>query len=538
VSSWNYAEVWRQLAEIQGDAVAIEQGSRSVSWREFDQASRSLASWMRQQGVADEAKVALYLHNCPEYLVGFAAALFNKSIPVNTNYRYGVDELVYLFENADAEVLIFHGTFTSVVDSLRTELPQLRHYLFVDDHTAPCPSWATPFDDAASTPIGELPQLSGDDMIFLYTGGTTGMPKGVMWRQDDLFARLNSGGFRRFDEESNAQVLAEVVLSDGPGYSVLPACPLMHGTGLFTAINALGGGGRVVLLPSRHFSADELALVIDDHDVNVVVIVGDPFARPLLRCLEANPDRYSLKSVFAFLSSGAMWSEEIKRGLLNFQPEMMLVDAFSSSEALGMGSSVSSGQAMEQTARFTLGADVRVISDAGTDVAAGSQEIGRLILGGRIPLGYYKDEAKSAATFQVVNGVRYSVPGDMAMVNSDGTIHLLGRGSQCINTAGEKVFPEEVEETLKTHPAVADACVVGVADQEYGQRIVAAVELHPGRHADEVELIAHVKTRLASYKAPRAIRTVDSIGRAVNGKMDYARHQSEAAQWDHERTVR
>ncbi len=531
MSSWNYAEVWRALAHVQGDAVAIEQGPRSVSWSEFDQSSRAVATWMNERAVAPGAKVALYLHNSPEYLIGFAAALFNKSIPVNTNYRYGVDELVYLFDNADAEVLIFHGSFLSVVEALRPQLPGLRHFLFVDDATEPCPSWATPFEEATATTIGELPELSGDDMIFLYTGGTTGMPKGVMWRQDDLFARLNSGGFRRFDEESHAQAVAELVRSDGPGYSVLPACPLMHGTGLFTAINALGGGGRVVLLPSRHFSADELARVIDDHEVNVVVIVGDPFARPLLRCLEANPNQYSLSSVFAFLSSGAMWSEEIKRGLLAHQPNMMLVDAFSSSEALGMGSSISSGQSMQQTARFTLGVDVRVISDSDTDVLAGSDEIGRLMLGGRIPLGYYKDEIKSAATFQVVDGVRYSVPGDMAKVNADGTIQLLGRGSQCINTAGEKVFPEEVEETLKTHAAVADACVVGVADEEYGQRIVAAVELHPQQHVDESELIAHVKSRLASYKAPRAIRTVDTIGRAVNGKMDYARHQREAAEW-------
>ena len=537
MSSWNYAEVWRAVAQVQPDHVAIEQGERSVSWQEFDQSARALASWLRQNGVEDESKVALYLHNSPEYLIGFAAALFNKSIPVNTNYRYGVDELVYLFDNADAEVLIFHGTFLETVQQLRSELPRLRHYLFVDDGTAPCPTWATSLETALETTIGDLPQLSGDDMIFLYTGGTTGMPKGVMWRQDDLFARLNSGSFRRFDEDADAGAIAALVSSDGAGYSVLPACPLMHGTGLFTAINALGAGGRVVLLASRHFDADELARTVDNHQVNVVVIVGDPFARPLLRCLQANADRYSLSTVFAILSSGAMWSEEIKRGLLAHQPNMMLVDAFSSSEALGMGSSVSSGQSLEHTARFTLGADVRVIGDSGTDVEPGSEQVGRLMLGGRIPLGYYKDEAKSAATFQVVDGVRYSVPGDMAMVNEDGTIQLLGRGSQCINTAGEKVFPEEVEETLKTHPAVADACVVGVADDEYGQRIVAAVELHPEQHVDEAELIAHVKSHLASYKAPRAIRTVDTIGRAVNGKMDYARHQREAALWQSERNA-
>jgi acyl-CoA synthetase (AMP-forming)/AMP-acid ligase II len=226
-----------------------------------------------------------------------------------------------------------------------------------------------------------------------------------------------------------------------------------------------------------------------------------------------------------------MWSQEIKDGLLDHHPGMILVDAFSSSEALGMGASVSRSGATERTARFTLGADVRVVDDEGRDVEAGSDTIGRLMLGGRNPLGYYKDEAKSAATFQVYDGVRYSVPGDMAKVNADGTIQLLGRGSQCINTAGEKVYPEEVEETLKSHTAVADACVVGVPDEEYGQRIIAAVELHPDASANEDELIGHVRSHLAHYKAPRGIRFVDTIGRAVNGKMDYARHQREAAEW-------
>jgi acyl-CoA synthetase (AMP-forming)/AMP-acid ligase II len=305
----------------------------------------------------------------------------------------------------------------------------------------------------------------------------------------------------------------------------------MHGTGLFTALGTLALGGRVVLLDQRHFDAAELARTIDDFEVNLAVIVGDPFARPLLRVLQADPARYSLRSLFAIISSGAMWSEEIKRGLQEHHPSMMLVDVFSSSEALGMGSSVSSGESTTKTARFTLGENVRVVGDDGRDVVPGSDAVGRLMLGGRNPVGYYKDEAKTASTFQIVDGKRYSVPGDMAKVNADGSIQLLGRGSQCINTAGEKVFPEEVEETLKTHPAVADACVVGIPDEEFGQRIVAAVELHPTDSVDEGSLIAHVKEHLAHYKAPRAIRFVPSLGRAVNGKMDYARHQREAVDW-------
>ncbi|MEI6701182.1 MAG: acyl-CoA synthetase, partial [Actinomycetota bacterium] len=289
-------------------------------------------------------------------------------------------------------------------------------------------------------------------------------------------------------------------------------------------------GGTVSLLPSRHFSADELAATIENDKVNVAVIVGDPFGRPLLRVLDSDPTRYDLSSLFAMMSSGAMWSEEIKQGLLALHPTMVLIDAFSSSEALGMGSSVSTAKDTKATAAFSLGPTVIVLTEDGRKVEPGSDEIGVIGVGGRNPLGYYKDEAKSAATFKTIDGMRYSIPGDFARVREDGSIQLLGRGSQCINTAGEKVFPEEVEEALKTHPLVADACVVGIPDEQYGERVVAAVELHEQGTCSEPELIAFVKTKLAHYKAPRQLRLVDTIGRSPSGKMDYGRHKREAAQ--------
>jgi fatty-acyl-CoA synthase len=530
-TSWNYAEIWRRIGERQPDQAALIQGERTVTWGEFTRQATALASWLGDRGLSDTAKVALYLYNCPEYMIGFAGSLFGRYVPVNTNYRYGVEELEYLFDNADAEALVFHGTFVDKVDAIRSNLPRLTQLVFVDDGTAPCPSWAVPFEEVVATPARELPTPSGDDLIFLYTGGTTGMPKGVMWRQDDLVGRLCAAQIAPLAPGATNEQFVESVLAGGPGGALVPACPLMHGTGLFSAMTTLSTGGRVIVLTNRHYDPVELATTVERHGVHVLVIVGDPFARPLVRLLDANPGRYHIESLVSIVSSGAMWSEEIKRGLLAHHPRMLLVDAFSSSEALGMGSSISSGEAAERTARFSLGPDVRVATDEGVDVTPGSDEVGKLMLGGRNPLGYYKDEAKTAATFRVIDGVRYSVPGDMARVNADGSIQLLGRGSQCINTAGEKVFPEEVEETLKMHVAVADACVVGVADEEYGQRVVAAVELHPGVGCDEPTLIQHVKSHLASYKAPAGIRFVDTIGRAVNGKMEYARHQAEAAEW-------
>ncbi len=268
---------------------------------------------------------------------------------------------------------------------------------------------------------------------------------------------------------------------------------------------------------------------VEREKVNGLVIVGDPFSVPLLAALDASPGRWDLSSLAMVISSGAMWSEPIKQRLIAHHPTTLLVDAFSSSEALGMGVSVSGGGAAAETASFTLGPDVKVLTDDGREVEPGSDEVGELALGGRNPLGYYKDDEKSERTFKTIGGVRYSIPGDFAQVGSDGTIHLLGRGSVCINSGGEKIFPEEVEEALKTHPAVRDAVVVGVPDPKYGEQVVAVVEADGAASLpSEPELIDHVKQRLAHYKAPRRIRAVPTIGRAPNGKVDYKRHRAES----------
>jgi fatty-acyl-CoA synthase len=271
---------------------------------------------------------------------------------------------------------------------------------------------------------------------------------------------------------------------------------------------------------------------VDRENVNTVAIVGDAFAKPILRVLDEHPGRWRLSTLLAFVSSGVMWSEETKKGLLHHHPSMMLIDAFSSSEALGMGSSVSSGTATEHTAHFTLSADVRVLDpETDKDVAPGSGEVGVLAIGGRNPVGYYKDEAKSASTFKEIEGIRYSIPGDFATVDTDGAIALLGRGSVVINTGGEKVFPEEVEEALKLYPAVADAVAVGIPDDRFGQVVTAVVELRLGAVATEAELVEHVRARLAAYKAPKRVRFVETIGRSPAGKVDYARHRAETAEW-------
>ena len=374
---------------------------------------------------------------------------------------------------------------------------------------------------------------SGDDLLLLYTGGTTGMPKGVMWRQDDLFNVLGAGGNPILGVPPAADVAEVISRIDPavPGMVLLSACPLMHGTGQFTALNAMAVGGAVVTLPSRHFRAAELWAEVERLKVNTVVIVGQAFAGPMLDELDAHPDSYDLSSVFLVVSSGVMWSQENKDGLLRHLPGAVLFDSFGSSEAVGLGGSVSVKGAASETAKFQLGERVAVFTDDGRRVEPGSSEQGMVAVSGFIPVGYYKDEAKTESTFRTFEDRRWSVPGDWAEVNADGTLKLLGRGSVCINTGGEKVFPEEVEEVLKTHPAVRDAVAVGLPDERFGEVISAVVE--PAEASDAVTLdtlAAYVKERLAAYKAPRHVVVVDTIGRAPNGKVDYKRLKALAAE--------
>jgi len=544
VSKWNFADVWEAVAEEVPDAPALVHGDRTRTWREFDGRADRVGRWLLGAGVAEQDKLALYLYNCSEYLEATFAAYKVGLVPINTNYRYADDELVYLWENADTVAVVFHGVFVERIEGIRDRVPGVRSWLWVDDGTASCPPWAVPYEEAAGTsgapgPAGDdrvrAPWGRGpDDLHMLYTGGTTGMPKGVMWRQDDLFARLNGSGFRRYPPEGGIDDVRAELAAGGPGMTLLPACPLMHGTGGFTAMECLSEGGRVVTLTGRQFDPVELLDTVEARKVNGLIIVGDAFAKPILATLDAEPGRWDLSSLAAIISSGVMWSEESKQGLLRHHPGMLLVDAFSSSEALGMGSSVSSSEGAAETARFRLGPDVRVIDTDGTDIAPGSGRVGVLALGGRIPVGYYKDDAKSAATFRVIDGVRYSIPGDYAEIREDGSIHLLGRGSVCINTGGEKVYPEEVEEVVKTVDGVLDAVVVGIPDERFGEEIVAVVQLTPGTPDGSVSpdaVVEHVKGRLAGYKAPRRVRFVETIGRSPSGKVDYGRHRSETAAW-------
>ena len=527
---WNFADVWEVVAETMPDAPALIQGGRLQSWADIDQRANGLARALLDLGAGAQDKVAQYLYNCPEYLESVFGAFKAGLVPVNTNYRYGDDELVYLWDNADAVAVVFHGTFAERVDRVRHRLPRVRGWLWVDDGSGPCPDWAIDYESVTKAGGGRVvPRWgrSGDDLYLLYTGGTTGMPKGVMWRQDDLFAALNAAAPLRYSEDGGLDEVRAALESKGPVF--LPACPLMHGTGAFCAFTGFSVGGAVVLLSSRAFDPEELLDAVATERVNIMSIVGDVFAKPVLGALDDAPSRWDISSLDVVISSGVMWSEPTKQGLLHHNPDMLLVDSFASSEALGMGRSISGSRGRAETARFVLGRNARVIGDDGRDVVPGSGQVGLLAVRGRNPVGYYKDAEKTERTFRTIDGARYSIPGDYATVDADGTLRVLGRGSVCINTGGEKVFPEEVEEVIKLHPAVRDAIVVGVPDERFGETISAVVEPQPGAVLEPEDLVAHVKSRLAGYKAPRHVLVVETIGRAANGKADYGRLKTMAA---------
>jgi fatty-acyl-CoA synthase len=533
--SWNFADVWERIADAAPHSTALLHGSQRLAWRDFDRRADGLAAALLGAGLGAQDKVALYLYNGPAYLESTFGCLKAGLVPVNTNYRYLDDELHYLFDNSDAAAVVFHGEFTARVDALRARCPKVRAWLHVDDGSTPCPPWAVAYEPAAAQWPGRVRApwgRSGDDLLLIYTGGTTGRPRGVMWRQDDLFLASNTAGDPPQADLEGVTRRVRAALDAGEPQPVgLPAAPLMHGTAFVFAASILTRGGAVVTLAARRFDVEELLDTLQRHAVSDLCIVGDAFCRPMVDALEAAPGRWNLRTLKAVSSSGMMWSEACKQGLLRHAPDALLVDFLNSSEASGMGRSVSSRARPRKGANFRLGKNAFVIDDAGRPIAPGSGIAGRIAVRGLVPLGYYGDPDKSARTFPVIEGVRCAVPGDYALVEADGSITLLGRGSVSINTGGEKVFPEEVEECIKTLPGVNDAVVVGVPDPRFGEIVAAAVEPAAGAAIAAEAVSAHVRSRLAAHKVPRQVLLVESIGRGPNGKADYPQVRRRVQEW-------
>ncbi len=523
--SESWATLWEALADQQPDHAAVVVGQRAMTWRELDDSGARVAAFLAANDVGHGIKVAQLLYNCPEYLITVYAAFKQRATPVNVNYRYLADEIVYVLDNADAEVLVFHGAMAERVAAAAARLPKLRLLLQVDDG-APLLEGATFFHDVVAQ-FEPAPRIerSGQDVLFLYTGGTTGMPKGVMWRHVDLWGALASTGYLAAGLElptTPQQVGETAAMLQAAGRSPVNLCapPLMHGTALFLAIGAFVMGGSVVLLGNRGFDANELLGLVEQRGVTQLSIVGDAFARPIVAALDAGS--YDLSSLQRIVSTGATLSSELKVGLQRAAPSALIMDMIGASEGGPFALCITPpGTKPADTAVFMAPPNAVTLDDDGRVIARGTGKPGRLAVSGPMPVGYFKDAAKSAATFPVVDGVRYTVPGDFAVIDDDGTVHLLGRGSVCINTGGEKVYPEEVEVAARSHAGVLDANAIGVPDERFGEIVVLVASRAPGSTVPDDELIAHIRTQIAPYKAPKRIVWVDAVYRSPSGKADY-----------------
>jgi 3-oxocholest-4-en-26-oate---CoA ligase len=520
----NFADLFEHAADAFGDRVAVACGDRQVTYAELEERTNRLAHHLAGLGVGPGDHVGLYARNSIEALETLIAPCKLRASAVNINYRYVQNELRYMFADSDLTALVYDRRLGPLVAAAAPAAPGLRGLVEIDDGSdVPQSPQATPYEAtpyeaalAAASPERDFPARSNDDVYIIYTGGTTGYPKGVMWRHEDIWRTLGGGidfitGVPLADEWEQSRKGLEA-----GEFVKLCAAPLIHGNAQVAALAGLFAGETIVLLPA--FDAREIWRAIQRRQVNVLVIIGDAMARPLVEAYLAGG--YDASSLVAMSSSAALFSPAVKDACAKALPDVVITEAIGSTETGFAGISfVSAGEPHLGGPTVMAGPDVIVVDDDGGVARPG--QVGRLARGGHVPLGYYKDPARTAAMFAEVNGKRYAVPGDMARVEDDGSVTLLGRGHTCVNTGGEKVFPEEVEGALKSHPDVFDALVIGVPDELLGQRVAALVQLRPGAAADLGALQEHVRRQLAGYKVPRSIWLADVIQRTVSGKADY-----------------
>ncbi len=520
---WNFADLIEGVADVVPDNTAVICGDRRYTFRELDERSTRLANHLIAHGLRTGDHVGIYSYNGPEWVEAMFGIWKARGVPINVNYRYVEAELAYLFDNADLVALVHGREFIPHIAHVRAECPKLTTFVSVEDDTSEdlATIGAVEYEAALAAASAErVPgPRSGDDLYMLYTGGTTGMPKGVMWRQEDFFhstiGALMGGGVSNFE---SPEAMVEQAKTGGSLVG-MPIAPLMHGAAQWVALMLLLQGNTLVLTSQRKMDPHEVwATVVREH-VLTISLVGDAMARPLIEALEDDGADYDLSNLFVIGSGGAILSPAVKAKIAEVLPHVAVVDSLGASET-GFQGSVA-GADSEGKPRFTMGDHTMVLDDDGVPLAPGSGVVGRLARKGYMPLGYYKDEAKTASTFMVMNGERWVVPGDMARVEADGTITLLGRGSVSINSGGEKIFPEEVELALKSHPDVFDVVVVGVPDERWGERVAAVVKARAGATPTAEELAEHARTSIAGYKVPREVHLVDEIVRSPSGKADY-----------------
>ncbi|MEV4947750.1 acyl-CoA synthetase [Streptomyces sp. NPDC053755] len=528
---YNLADLFESVVDVVPDREALVYvdhpgtgSERRLTYAQLDAAANRLAHHLLDSGVRPGEHLGLHLYNGVEYLQTVLACLKARIVPVNVNYRYVEEELVYLYRDADLAALVFDSEFTDRVAAALPRTEKLRHLVRVgtrpeDGAAAPGPA-CTDFTDAeaSGSPERGFPERSGDDLFIIYTGGTTGMPKGVMWRQEDLFFAGLFGGEPAGEPVKRPEELAERVAARGAGITFFPTPPLMHGTSTLTSFVAFNYGQRLVL--HRKYVPEEVLRTIAKEKVSSVSLVGDAMLRPLVDALHGPLEGTDLSSLFSVSSSGAIMSDTVRAQFQALVPHVLLLNNFGSSES-GSNGKATDDSGPERGFRLEVNERTRVVDPVTYEpVPVGVP--GRLAQRGHVPLGYYNDPVKTAETFFRRGDERWVLLGDMATVGEDGIVTVLGRGSQCINTGGEKVYPEEVEQALKSHPDVYDALVAGVPDARWGHHVAAVVQLRAGAEALDLSAVqSHCRSRLAGYKIPRRLVLTDSIQRSPSGKADY-----------------
>ncbi|MCM6772905.1 acyl-CoA synthetase [Nocardia sp. CDC159] len=542
--SYNIADLVEHTVDLMSDRVALADDTRSVTYAQLEDRANRLAHYLQEHGVRPGDKVGLYARNTIPAVEAMVAIFKARAVMVNVNYRYVENELQYIFDNSDMVALIHERRYSDRVAGVRPNTPKLRTVVVIDDGTEdrfPTAADSVEYEAAlAASPGGrDFGERSPDDILMIYTGGTTGLPKGVMWRQEDWW-RVLGGGINFYtgefvqDEWEQAKKGA-----GGPQMVRYPIPPMIHGGALTATFHSLFDGGKAIMLPE--FDAHGVWQAIERHGVNLIFITGDAMARPMLDALKAgNPETgapYQISTLWALASSAALFSPALKDEFIELLPNTVITDSIGATETGFGGLSIATkGQTHTGGPRVKIDASTDVLDENGNPVVPGSGQVGFLARKGNIPLGYYNDPVKTAATFKEFNGIRYSIPGDYARVEEDGTVTMLGRGSVSINSGGEKIYPEEVEGALKAHPDVFDALVIGVPDERWGQRVAAVVQCRGDRRPTLEDLRPVLTKEISSYKMPRSLWYADEIKRSPAGKPDYkwARAHAESRPADHD----
>ena len=526
MADFNIADLWELLADAAEDNEVLVAGTQRRTYRQLEERANRLANHLLAAGVRPGDHVGLYSFNRAEFFEVLIATWKIRAVPININYRYVEHELRYLLSDSECVAMVYERRYGDRLAALADELPGLTAYIALGDDEAVDPAddvaTAVPYEQAlaAASPAREFGPRSADDIYIVYTGGTTGMPKGTMWRHEDIFfGALGGGGWPGTPVGTPEEIVRNAARDFRMTF--MPVAPLMHGAAQWYATGGILAGHRIVLYTGRTFDAAELLGIIAAEKVNSVQIVGDAMARPLAGAVRDGD--HDLSSWYGIGSGGAVFSEPVQAELKSLVPQLTINDSYGSSELGAGGNGVAKDAGANPGGpRFRMDPNVTVLDEITLrPLEPGTGRVGRIARTGHIPLGYWKDEAKTAETFPTVDGVRYVVPGDHGLLEADGTIVMLGRGSVCINSGGEKIYPEEVEVALKAHPAVYDTVVVGVPDERWGSRVVAVIATTEGESATYDELAAHARTLVAGYKVPREIVFVPELVRTNVGKADY-----------------